>query len=476
MYAVPCREARALQNAPLACASYTRYGSAFKEITMPEHCCRLLCASRVVTLDAENTILEDAAVAVQKGRIAAVGPREAMTAQWQADKITDLGQAILLPGLVNAHTHAAMTFLRGLADDLPLLAWLTENIFPVEQHLTSEIVEWSTLLGHAEMLRTGTTACVDMYLIEDAVFRAARTSGLRCHGGEAVFNFPGAGSPGPEATLDMIRRQAEHHAHDTRIGVMVCPHAVYTTTPELLRQCRALADELHLPLHIHLAESSAETEQCLQLWGKRPIPYCADLGLLGPDTWLAHVVDATDAELDMLADSGAVVVHNPSSNMKLASGAARVPAMLERGVRVALGTDGAASNNRLNMYTEMGRAALLHKLVAADPTLMPARTVLGMACGEHAALPLRVDAPPAGRIAPGYAADMTALDATAPNLQPMYNPISHLVYAATGMETRLTMVEGEVLYEDGRFTRFDYAALCREMDGVRRWVLRKLGR
>lgn len=425
-------------------------------------------------MDENNTVLEDAAIAINHGCIAAVGPRDTLATQWQADKITDLGQAIVLPGLVNTHTHAAMTFLRGLADDLPLMTWLTGHVFPVEQHLTPEIVEWSTLLGHAEMLRTGTTACVDMYLIEDAVFRAARTSGIRCHGGEAVFNFPGAGSPSPEATLDIIREHAARHAHDPRISVMVCPHAVYTTTPELLQRCRALADELHLPLHIHLAESVAETAQCLELWGKRPIPYCADLGLLKHDTWLAHVVDTTDEELDILAEAGVVVAHNPSSNMKLASGTANIPAMLERGIRVTLGTDGAASNNRLNMYTEMGRAALLHKLVGGDPTLMPASTVLHMATRQGAmALHGQV---PAGQIAAGHIADLTALDTTAPNLQPMYNAPSHLVYAATGMETRLTMVEGEVLYEDGHFTRFDYPALCAEMAQVKRWVLQKLGR
>lgn len=454
---------------------------------MPQHCQHIVYASCIVTMDRDDTVLENAGVAIDQGRIVAVGSQADMATHWQAEKITDLGQAIMLPGLINTHTHAAMTFLRGLADDLPLMTWLTGHVFPVEQHLTPEIVEWSTLLGHAEMLRTGTTACLDMYLIEDAVFRAARTSGIRCVGGEAVFNFPGAGSPGPEATFEILREQAARYAEDARLTVMVCPHAVYTTTPELLQRCRALADELHLPLHIHLAESKAETAQCLQLWGQRPIPYCAKLGLLQPNTWLAHVVDATDEELDMLAEADVVVVHNPSSNMKLASGAARIPAMLERGVRVTLGTDGAASNNRLNMYTEMGRAALLHKLVGDDPTLMPAKAVLHMATrNAGAALPgfphsgagnakhSEMLAP--GQIAVGHAADLTALDATAPNLQPIYNPVSHLVYSATGMETRLTMVDGEILYEDGRFTRFDYAALCDEMAKVRRWVQQKWNR
>ena len=438
---------------------------------MVKHCDILLHASCVVTQDAKNTVIENASLAVLDGCVAALGPRAEVEKAWQGTQGLDLGEALILPGLINAHTHAAMTFLRGLADDLPLLTWLTEHIFPVEKHLTPEVVEWGTLLGHAEMLRTGTTACMDMYLIEDAVFRAARRSGLRCAGGEAVFNFPGAGSPGGEATLEIVRQQAEACKDEKRLHALVCPHAVYTTTPELLRSCADLAAELHLPLHIHLAESKAETAQCLEMWGKRPIAHCHDLGLLRPGTSLAHVVDVTEEELDILAATGVSVAHNPSSNMKLASGVAPVPAMLQRGIPVALGTDGAASNNRLNMFSEMGRAALLHKVCGGDPTLLPAESVLRMATQGGATL---MGQPELGALAVGRPADLLALDLTAPNLQPMYRPVSHVVYAATGMETKLTMVEGEILYRDGKFSRFDYAALREEMAKIRRWVLGKL--
>ena len=440
---------------------------------MLKTCDILLHSALIATLDAQNTVYEQASLAIAGGRVAAVGPRDVVERQWQAAQSLDLGEMIILPGLVNAHTHAAMTFLRGLADDLPLLQWLQEHVFPVEQHLTPEIVECCTLLGHAEMLRTGTTACMDMYLIEDAVFRAARRSGMRCYGGEAVFNFPGAGSPGGLATLDIVREQARSCAGEDRLGVLLCPHAVYTTTPELLQACRDLADELHLHLHMHLAESAAETAQCLEMWGQRPIPYCHSLGLLRPGTSLAHVVDASDEDLDILASTGVTVVHNPSSNMKLASGAARIPSMLERGIPVALGTDGAASNNRLNMFTEMGRTALAHKLVGQDPTLLPAERVLHMATRVGGAV---LGRPELGQLAPGHPADLTALDLTEPNLQPLYNAASHLVYAATGMEVRLTMVDGEILYKDGTFTRFDYAALRKEVAGVRHWVQQKRGR
>ena len=436
------------------------------------HCDTLLHAARIVTQDERRRVFENASMAIHNGLVAEVGPKDEITARWQADNVLDLENMLVMPGLVNAHTHAAMTFLRGLADDMPLMDWLNQRIFPVEQKLTPEIVRLGSLTGYAEMLRTGTTACMDMYLFEESVFAAAETAGLRCMGGEAVFAFPSAAFPGPEAALDATRALAEKYRGHDRLRVAVNPHSVYTTTPEILTACRDLAQECGLPLHIHLAETPSETQICLSAQGKRPVEYCRSLGLLDLPCTLAHVVDVTSAELDLLTARKAVVAHNPSSNMKLASGAAPVAAMLERGMAVGIGTDGAASNNRLNMFSEMGRTALLHKLTGLDPTLLPAGQVLDMATLGGAAA-MHDDR--LGSLAPGKAADCVALDMTEPNMQPMYNEISHLVYAATGMETRMTMVGGEVLYQDGRFTRFDYPALLEEMRGVRRFVLQAAG-
>ena len=436
------------------------------------HCDTLLHAACIVTQDEQRRVIENATMAIDKGLVAEVGPQAELAGRWQADSELNLENMLVLPGLVNAHTHAAMTFLRGLADDMPLMDWLNQRIFPVEQKLTPELVRLGSLMGYAEMLRTGTTACVDMYLFEEAVFAAAETAGLRCLGGEAVFAFPSAAFPGPEAALEATRALAEKYQGHGRLKVAVNPHSVYTTTPEILTACRDLARELSVPLHIHLAETPSETQMCLGSQGKRPVEYCRSLGLFDQPCTCAHVVDVTSAELDLLARHKAVVAHNPSSNMKLASGAAPVAAMLDRKMAVGLGTDGAASNNRLNMFSEMGRAALLHKLTGLDPTLLPAGQVLDMATLGGAAA-MHDDR--LGSLAPGKAADCVALDLTAPNLQPMYNEISHLVYAATGMETRMTMVGGEVLYQDGKFTRFDYAALCQEMRHVRRFVLQASG-
>lgn len=435
-----------------------------------QHCDSLFHAARILTQDAGRTILEDAALAVRDGRIAAVGPLAELETQWQPDKRVDLPNMLLMPGLVNAHTHAAMTFLRGLADDMPLMEWLQQRIFPVEQALTPHIVRTGSLMGYAEMLRTGTTACIDMYIFEQAVFEAARMAGLRCLGGEAVFDFPSACCATPQAALEATRALAETWKDDPLLQVAVNPHSVYTTSEKTLEACLRLADDLHLPLHIHLAETTDETAICLEQHHRRPVAHADACGLLRPGTILAHVVDVDEEEIALLADRGVCVAHNPSSNMKLASGAAPLPAMLRAGLRVALGTDGAASNNQLNMFTEMGRAALLHKLAGNNPTVTTAQEVLDMATlGGAAAF-----GAPLGRLEPGAAADFIALDLDCPNLRPMYNPVSHAVYAATGAEVRLTVVAGRILYQDGRFTTFDYEALCREIDAVRDFVIRTL--
>ncbi len=427
-------------------------------------CQTLVHAGVLVTQDAERRIFSPGALAISDGAILDAGPAEDVGERWQAAEILDLSSMLVLPGLVNAHSHAAMTFLRGLADDMPLMEWLEQRIFPVEARLTADMVRTGSLLGFAEMLRTGTTACMDMYLFEGAVLEAAEQAGLRCVGGEAVFGFPSASCADFRAALSATRDLAARYAGHERISVAVNCHSVYTTTPEIVGACRDLALELDIPVHMHLAETRDETGRCHAAHGRRPVEYCRDLGVLDAACVFAHVVDVTEDELDVLAAAGAAVAHNPSSNMKLASGAAPVPAMLRRGLTVGLGTDGPASNNQCNLFLEMGRAALLHKLVSGDPAAAPAGAVLDMATrGGAAALRL----PRIGALAPGMAADCVALDLDEPNLQPMYAPASHLVYAATGHEVRLTMVGGEVLYRDGRFSRFDYDALRREVRALR---------
>lgn len=438
----------------------------------PCPCDLFVTADLLLTQDDERRIIEDAAVAVTNGRITALGPREQLAAAFRPAGTIALGPAVLIPGLVNAHTHVAMSFFRGLADDLPLMEWLTKHIFPREQRLTAEIVELGSLLGCAEMIRTGTTAFADMYLLEDAVMAAVDTSGLRCQAGEVLFSFPSPAYGTAEEGLALVEAQAARWQGHERIRVAVMPHAVYTTTPQLMEDCRDLARERGLMLHIHLAETPSETETCLSQHGKRPLAYCRDLDLLGPDVSIAHAVDLTDEELDVLAASGAHVAHNPRSNMKLASGVAPVPGMLARGMLPGLGTDGAASNNGLNMFGEMSACALLHKVHSNDPTVLPAQTVLDAATRGGAA---SLNWPELGRLVEGGPADMVALDLRSPNLQPLYNLVSHLVYAASGHELRLSMVGGKVLYQDGDWTTLDYPLLLKEAQKLKKWVLDNKG-
>ncbi|MDR1946071.1 MAG: amidohydrolase [Desulfovibrio sp.] len=416
-----------------------------------------------------HRIIEDAALAVSGGRVIAVGTRTG-SADRKAKRRLDLGRSLILPGLVNAHTHIAMTFLRGSADDLPLKEWLTRCIFPRERRLTPEIVELGALIGCAELIRTGCTAFADMYLFEDAVAAAVDRAGLRCLMGEAVFGFPTPASASAEQAFDKVRGQAERFRGHSRLRVAVMPHTVYTTGEKILRSCLDLADELGLPLHLHVAETAGEAEDCRKAHGKGPVAYCRDLGLLRPTTTLIHCVVPDEDELDMIAASGAQVVHNPRSNMKLASGVAPVPAMLRRGILPGLGTDGAASNNALNMFAEMSACALLHKGYSRDPTVCPAAAVLDMATtGSAAALSW----PGLGRIFPGGPADLVALDLHSPNFLPLYNPFSHIVYAASGFEVRLSMAEGRILYEDGVFKTLDFPELCREAEKLKQWVSEK---
>jgi 5-methylthioadenosine/S-adenosylhomocysteine deaminase len=435
-------------------------------------CDTLVRADWIVTQNDTRDVIQDGAVAIQGGVIAAVGPFADISANWSAQETIDLGPSLLLPGLVNAHTHAPMTLMRGLADDLPLMQWLTDHIFPVEQKLTPELVHLSALLGCCEMLRTGTTCFYDMYLMEEAVADAVRETGMRARIGEVIFSFPTPAYADENAAFDVVRRMHAASADTPRIRTAVMPHALYTTSPQLLTRAHELAQELDIPLHIHLAETETETAQSLEKFGKRPVAYLDSLGLLTPTTLAAHCVDLTDDEVATLARTGAHVAHNPESNMKLASGIARVRDMQAAGVSLGLGTDGACSNNNLDMFAEMASCAMLQKVATLDPTAAPAQQVLDMATRGGAAC---LQWEEIGSIAPGKAADLTALDLDQPGLMPIYNPISHAVYAAGGGDVRFTMVDGHVLYRDGAFLTVDYPALCAEVRDAAEWIRKQTG-
>lgn len=434
---------------------------------MTNSCDYLLRADYVLTLNERRELIEKGAIAVAGSGIAAVGPRAEVESEWRGRSEIDLGESLLMPGLINAHTHSPMTFLRGLADDSPLLDWLRNTVFPIEARLNREIVELGALLGYAEMLATGTTACVDMYMFADAVFAAARQAGIRCLGGEAVFSFPSAACAGPDEALDVTRDLADKYAGDPLISVAVNPHSVYTADARVLRASADLARERELPLHIHLAETKDETRLCVERNGARPVAWAAEQGVFETRALAAHLVDIDATEAAFLASRGAVAIHNPGSNMKLASGVAPVPALLDAGVAVALGTDGPASNNTLNMFAEMNRAALLHKLASGKAETLPAAKVIELATlGGARAL----GDPSLGSLETGKTADIIAIALDKPNTRPFYQAESQLVYAASGHECRLTMVGGEIRYRDGEYA-FDYEGLIKEIDRLRKFAL-----
>ncbi|MEA4857694.1 amidohydrolase [Solidesulfovibrio sp.] len=421
-------------------------------------CDTLVTAGLIVTQDDDRRRLPNAALAITDGRIAALGPADELARRFAPATTLDLSGCLVLPGLINTHTHEAMTLLRGLCDDAPLATWLAEHIWPAEAKLTAEAVRLGTGLACAEMLASGTTCFLDAYLFADAVADAAAASGLRAVLCQGVFEIENAGFKTVEAAFASAAALADRLAGHDRLRAAIFPHAVYTCSAATLTRCAAFARDRQVLLSTHAAETAKENEDCRAANGARVIPYLHGLGLLGPGRLLAHGVALDAADIALLAETGTAVAHCPKSNMKLASGIAPVEALRRAGVTVGLGTDGAASNNALNLFGEMGMAALLQKVATGDPTALEAQAALDMATRDGAAA---LGWPELGRLAVGGPADLCALDRSRPQLAPGLDPVSDCVYAASGGEVVCTMVAGKVLYRDGAFPGLDYPGLLR---------------
>jgi 5-methylthioadenosine/S-adenosylhomocysteine deaminase len=408
----------------------------------------------VVTMDDRLNIYHPGALAIGGDSIVAVGREEDLAPlALKAKEVLDAGGGAVLPGLINTHTHAAMTLLRGLADDLPLMDWLENHIFPAERQMTGEWVYWGTLLACAEMILSGTTTFCDMYLFEAEAARAAREAGMRALVGEVLYDFPspnyGPLEKGFEYTRDLIRQYRD----DPLISVAVEPHTPFTCAPELLLRAKGLSAETGAPLIIHLAETRTEAEQILKRYGVSPTQHLACLGLLDEHLIAVHCVVLSAADRNTLAAAGVKVAHCPESNMKLASGVAPVVELLRRGVSVGLGTDGCASNNNLDLFQEMDSAAKLHKVHLLDPTVMDARTVFRMATRGGArvlGLESRV-----GSLEAGKKADLLILNLDQPHLTPLYNIYSHLVYAARGADVTRVIINGRTVMKDRELVTLD---------------------
>lgn len=414
----------------------------------------LIHARWIIPVIPENTVLEDHSLAIRAGRIEAILPKNEAEAKYQANSTHVLEAHALIPGLINTHTHAAMTLMRGLADDMPLMQWLNEHIWPTEQALVgADFVNDGTRLAMAEMLRGGITCFSDMYFFPDEVAHTASNAGMRTCVGLIVIDFPTVWASDAQEYLSRGIQVHDHYRNDPLVRTAFAPHAPYTVSDEPLRKIRVMSEELDIPIHIHLHETSHEIEQGIENYGHRPIARLAGLGLVNSRLIAAHMCHVTDEEIQLFADSGAHVVHCPESNLKLASGLCQLKGLTDAGVNVALGTDGTASNNDLNMFGEMRTAALLAKGLSGDPRAIPAATALSMAT-INAARALGIE-DETGSLTPGKAADITAIDLSAIETQPVYDPVSHMVYVADRQNVTDVWVAGRHLLNDRSLTSLD---------------------
>ncbi|HEY0634968.1 MAG TPA: TRZ/ATZ family hydrolase [Gammaproteobacteria bacterium] len=419
-----------------------------------KHVTTLLHARWVIPVEPADQVLEHHSVAIEDGRIVALLPSREARSHFSAEHVVELDKHALIPGFINAHTHAAMTLMRGYADDMPLQIWLEEHIWPTEAAwVDPEFIRDGTRLAIAEMVRGGTTCFNDMYFFPDEVAREVEHAGIRAGLGLVVLDFPSAWAQNADEYLHKGLAVHDQLRHNPLLHTMLAPHAPYSVSDQALSKVVMYAEELDLPVHMHVHETASEVSQARLQTGRTPLERLTELGLVGPRLLAVHMTQLTDEEIAQFAASGAHVVHCPESNLKLASGFCPVAKLLKHGVNVALGTDGAASNNDLDMLGEMRTAALLAKGVAHDASAVPAMTALRMAT-INGARALGIDHI-TGSIEPGKAADLTAIRLEQLETQPLYNPLSKLVYAATREQVTDVWVAGQHLLKERRLTTLD---------------------
>jgi len=426
----------------------------------------------ILTVDADFRIIDKGWIAVEADRIVAIGST-AEDIPPEASEVVDATGCLVLPGLINAHTHLPMSLFRGLADDLPLFEWLQDHIFPAEAaFITPKTVRPATLLSCAEMLLSGTTTCCDGYFLEYDVARAVRDSGMRAVLGQGVIDHPAPGIPDPSRNLEAARSFLSACEHlCSRIRPSLFCHSPYTCSEETLLRTKALCRETGMRFQIHVAETQWEHEHLMKTTGASPIGYLDRLGLLDPDTLLVHAIWVDETDIERIHRSGASVAHAAQSAMKLGSGIAPIERFIGLGIPTALGTDGSASNNTLDMFREMDITAKLHKIANWNPTVLNSRTVIEMATIQAAkAIGLEREI---GSIEVGKKADIVILDAAKPHLAPLYHPESQVVYAARGADVRDTMVDGNWLVRNGRCIAFDLEAVQAEVRRIADEIRRK---
>jgi len=402
----------------------------------------------LITMNSDFDIIGDGVLCIKNDKLAKIEPRKNYEPLPDGKKIIDARGGIIMPGLVNTHTHLPMALFRGLADDLPLSKWLNEYIFPAEaNHIHPDSVRLGALLSGAEMLLSGTTTCCDGYFHEDHVATVMNEIGMRAILGQGVIDFPAPGVPKPEDNVNNALKFIQKWKYKSPlITPSIFCHSPYTCSEATLKKAKDAADAKGVLFQIHAAETKDEYVSIQTTHHTTPLKYMDKIGIVDRNTLLVHAVWLDDDDIEIIAERGASVSHNPESNMKLTSGIAPVPALLKAGVTVGLGTDGCASNNNLDLFSEMDTAAKLHKVNAMDPTLMDAVTVLKMATIEGARSLGLQDI--TGSLEIGKKADVITIDTHKPHLVPVYNPVSHIVYAAQGSDVQDVIVDGNILVKD----------------------------
>jgi 5-methylthioadenosine/S-adenosylhomocysteine deaminase len=398
-------------------------------------------------------------LAIAGSRILKAGDEGEIPQDWKAERVLEGKGLLCLPGLINCHTHAAMTLLRSYADDLPLMYWLEKKIWPIEDRLTADDVYWGTMLAMLEMIRSGTTTFNDLYFFMDVVAEAVQESGMRACLARGLVGTGPQAERGLEESKELLKKW--QGAAEGRISVLLGPHAPYTCPPPYLEQVLTLAQDFQAGIHIHVAETADEVRQIDDLYGKTPVAYLKDCGVFQFPAVAAHCVHLTEDDISILAEAGVSVAHNPESNMKLASGIAPIPQLLAAEVTVGLGTDGAASNNNLDMLEEMRVAALLHKVHEMDPLALPAPQALSMATADGARA-LGLDG--VGLLKPGYKADVILVDLDQAYFYPRNNLTAHLVYAAQAEAVDTVIIDGRIIMEKRRVLTINEERVFQEVE------------
>lgn len=433
----------------------------------------LVTGGTVVTMDAQRRVIEDGAVAIRGDSIVATGPRAEIENRFDAAQRIDAHGALVLPGLINGHAHAAMSLFRGLADDLALNEWLQKYIFPAEaRNVTPDFVEWGTKLGVLEMLRGGITTYADMYYFEDVVARVTKEAGMRGVLGETVIDFPAPDNKTLDQTFAYTQKYLDHWKGDPLIIAAVAPHSIYTCSEKTLQEAAALARRNGAPILIHIAEAQFELEQSRAKHGATPVAYLERAGILGPDVIGAHCVWVDQADIATLAHFNVGCINNPSSNMKTAAGVMPVPEMLAAGEPIGLATDGAASNNNQDMFEEMDLAAKLQKVARMDPRALPAKQVVEMATinGARALHMEKI----IGSLEAGKKADLILVDIGAPHATPMYDVYSELVYALKASDVRTVVIAGKIVMQDRQMLTLDEKEILAKAEQYKKKVTASL--